>query len=81
MVVRPAEGYSIVCRPINPNLSPGMKTPEEVHKKTSCNLQLASLNPVNVFKDGTYPPFLGSRRGVPWTIREKIPRKYFPHRW
>jgi len=34
---------------LRPHLSLGMKTPEEVHKKTSCNMQLASLKPVNVF--------------------------------
>ena len=34
---------------LRPHLSLGMKTPEEVHKKTSCETQLASLKPVNVF--------------------------------
>jgi len=34
---------------LRPHLSLGMKTPEEVHKKTSCVTQLASLKPVNVF--------------------------------
>ena len=34
---------------MRPHLSLGMKTPEEVHKKTSCEMQLASLEPVNVF--------------------------------
>ena len=34
---------------LRPHLSLGMKTPEEVHKKTSCEMQLASLKPVNVF--------------------------------
>lgn len=34
---------------LRPHLSLGMRTPEEVHKKTSCEMQLASLNPVNVF--------------------------------
>lgn len=34
---------------LRPHLSLGMKTPEEVHKKTSCEAQLASLKPVNVF--------------------------------
>lgn len=32
---------------LRPHLSLGMKTPEEVHKKTSCEMQLASLQPVN----------------------------------
>ena len=32
-----------------PHLSLGMRTPEEVHKKTSCEMQLASLKPVNAF--------------------------------
>lgn len=34
---------------LRPHLSLGMKTPEEVHKKTSCRTQLASLKTVNVF--------------------------------
>lgn len=35
---------------LRPHLSLGMRTPEEVHKKTSCEAQLASsLKPVNVF--------------------------------
>lgn len=34
---------------LRPHLSLGMKTPEEVHKKTSCERQLASLKPVNAF--------------------------------
>lgn len=35
---------------LRPHLSLGMRTPEEVHKKTSCKMQLASsLKPVNVF--------------------------------
>ena len=34
---------------LRPHLSLGMKTPEQVHKKTSCETQLASLKPVNVF--------------------------------
>ena len=34
---------------LRPHLSLGMKTPEEVHRKTSCETQLASLKPVNVF--------------------------------
>lgn len=34
---------------LRPHLSLGMRTPEEVHKKTSCEVQLASLKPVNVF--------------------------------
>lgn len=34
---------------LRPHLSLGMRTPEEVHKKTSCETQLASLKPVNVF--------------------------------
>ena len=34
---------------LRPHLSLGMKTPEEVHKKTSCKVQLASSKSVNVF--------------------------------
>jgi transposase InsO family protein len=34
---------------LRPHLSLGMRTPEEVHKKTSCEMQLASLKPVNAF--------------------------------
>jgi len=34
---------------LRPHLSLGMKTPDEVHKKTSCDSQLASLKTVNVF--------------------------------
>jgi hypothetical protein len=36
---------------LRPFLNLGMKTPEEVHKKASCDTQLASLKPVNVFQD------------------------------
>ena len=34
---------------LRPHLSLGMRTPEEVHKKTSCEMQLASLKPANAF--------------------------------
>ncbi len=34
---------------LRPHLSLGMRTPEEVHKKTSCETQLASLKTVNLF--------------------------------
>lgn len=34
---------------LRPHLSLGMKTPEEVHRNTSCERQLACLKPVNVF--------------------------------
>jgi len=30
-----------------------MKTPEKVHKNISCEMQLASLKPINVFQEGT----------------------------
>ena len=34
---------------LRPHLSLGMRTPEKVHKKASCETQLASFKPVNVF--------------------------------
>ena len=45
LVAESIEAYNY----LRPHLSLGMKTPEEVHKKTSCETQLASLRTVNVF--------------------------------